>query len=139
MVITVPNAQLGSGDEIMETRQEIEKNNAEFVDAINRGDAAAATTTGYAEDCAVLVPNQPTIRGRQAVEALFKGMIEEIGGTTSIKIVEVVDAGDFAYQWATYTLEAAEVSDAGQLVEVFNRQADGSWKIHLSMFNSDNP
>ena len=122
----------------MGTRQAIEEINAEFVDAFNRGDAAA-TTTGYIEDCAVLVPNEPTVRGRQAVETLFKGMIEEIGGTASIEIVEVADAGDLAYQWATYTLEGREVSDAGQLVEVYNRQADGSWKIRLSIFNSDNP
>ncbi len=122
----------------METRQAIEKINAEFIDAYNRGDAAA-TATGYIEDCAVLVPNQPTVRGRQAVETLFKGMIEEIGGTVNFEIVEVVDAGDLAYQWTTYSLEGGEESDAGQLVEVFNRQADGSWKIRLSIFNSDNP
>ncbi len=122
----------------MEARQAIEKLLAEFIDAYNRGDAAA-TATGYTEDCAVLVPNQPTVRGRQAVETLFKGMIEEIGGTTSLEIVEVADAGDLAYQWATYSLEGGEVSDAGQLVKIFNRQADGSWKIRLSIFNSDNP
>ena len=72
-------------------------------------------------------------------ETLFKGMIEEIGGTVNFEIVEVVDAGDLAYQWTAYSLEGGEESDAGQLVEVFNRQADGSWKIRLSIFNSDNP
>ncbi len=51
----------------METRQAIEEMNADFVDAYNRGDASAITI-GYMEDCAVLVPNQPTVRGRQAVE-----------------------------------------------------------------------
>jgi uncharacterized protein (TIGR02246 family) len=122
----------------MGTRQDIEKINAEFLDAFNGGDAAAITT-GYTEDCAVLVPNQPTVRGRQAVETLFKGMIEEIGGTATLEIVEVAEAGDLAYQWATYTLEGSEISDAGQLVEIFRRQADGSWKVHRSMFNSDNP
>ncbi len=122
----------------MEARQAIEAINAAFDDAYNRGDAAA-TTTGYAEDCAMLAPNQPTVRGRQAVETFYKGLIEEIGGTVSQKIVEVVEAGDLAYQWGTYSSESGEVSDAGQLVEIFNRQADGSWKIRLSIYNSDNP
>ena len=122
----------------MGTRQAIEEINAEFVDAYNRGDIAEIATA-YTEDSVVLAPNQPTVRGRQAIEMLFKGMIEEIGGTASLEIVEVADAGDLAYQWATYTLEGREVSDAGQLVEVYNRQADGSWKIRLSIFNSDNP
>ncbi len=122
----------------MDARQAIEAINAEFTDAYNRGDAAG-TATGYAEDCAMLAPNQPTVLGRQAIETFFKGMIEEIGGTASFEIVEVVEAGDVAYQWTTYSLEGGKESDAGQLVEVFNRQADGSWKIHLSIFNSDNP
>ena len=122
----------------METRREIEEINAEFIDAFNRGDASAIST-GYAEDCAVLVPNQATVRGRQGVEALFTGMFEEFRGTTNLEIIEVVDSGDWAYQWATYTLETPEFSDAGQLFEVFKRQADGSWKIHRSIFNSDSP
>ncbi len=66
-------------------------------------------------------------------------MMTEIEGTVSFEIVEVVEAGDLAYQWVTYSLEGKEESDSGQLVEVFNRQADGSWKIRLSIFNSDNP
>ncbi len=122
----------------MEARQAIEAITAEFVDAYNRGDAAA-TATGYIEDCAVLAPNQPTVRGRQAVEALFKGQIEEIGGKVTETIVEVAEAGDLAYHWSTYSLEGGKESDTGKVVEVFNRQADGSWKIRLSIYNSDNP
>lgn len=52
---------------------------------------------------------------------------------------EVVEAGNMAYQWTTYTLEAEDVSDVGKMIEVFNRQADGSWKVHRTIFNSDNP
>ena len=122
----------------METRQAIEKLNAEFIDAYNRGDIAEIAT-GYTEDSAVLAPNQPTVRGRQAIETLFKGMIEEIGGTASIESVEVTDSGDLAYQWATYSLEGGEESDAGKFVEIYKRQSDGSWKIRLTIFNSDNP
>ena len=122
----------------MEARQAIEAITAEFVDAYNRGDAAG-TATGYIEDCAVLAPNQPTVRGRQAIEALFKGMIEEVGGTVTETIVEVAEAGDLAYSWGTYSLESGEISDAGNVVEILNRQADGSWKIRLSIYNSDNP
>ncbi len=122
----------------METRQAIEKMSAEFVDAYNQGDIAALATS-YTEDGAVLAPNQPSVRGKQAIETLFKGMIEEIGGTASIGIVEMADAGDLAYAWATYSLEGGEQSDAGKFVEIYNRQADGSWKIRLTIFNSDNP
>ena len=122
----------------MEARQAIEESNATFVQAFNRGDAAACAAN-YLEDGAILVPNQPTVLGKQAVEDSYKGMIEELGGIGSIEIVEVGGEGDLAYQWATYSFEGSEGSDAGKIVEVFKRQADGSWKIRLTIFNSDNP
>ena len=51
----------------------------------------------------------------------------------------MIEAGDMAYHWGTYSLESGEVSDTGKVVEIFDRQADGSWKIRLSIFNSDHP
>jgi ketosteroid isomerase-like protein len=123
---------------IMEARQAIEENNAMFVQAYNRGDAAACAAN-YFEDGALLAPNQPTVLGTQAIEGFFKGMIEELGGTGAIEIVEVSAEGDLAYQSATYAFEGNEGSDAGKFVEVYKRQADGSWKIRLTIFNSDNP
>ncbi len=123
---------------IMEARQAIEESNAMFVQAYNRGDAAACAAN-YFEDGALLAPNEPTVLGKQAIEGFFKGMIEELGGTGAIEIVEFGAEGDLAYQSATYAFEGNEGSDAGKFVEVFKRQADGSWKIRLTIFNSDNP
>ena len=122
----------------MEARQAIEESNAMFVQAYNRGDAAACAAN-FLEDGAILAPNQPAVLGKQAVEGFFKGMIEELGGTGAIEILEVDAAGDLAYQSATYSFESNEGSDAGKFVEVYKRQADGSWKIRLTIFNSDNP
>ena len=122
----------------MTIRQAIESINATFVAAINRGDAAKIAML-YTEDCSVLVPNHATLRGRDEGEAFFKDMIDSVGGTTTLDLVEVADEGDWAYQWADYTLEADAVSDAGRVVEVFRRQSGGSWKIHLSIFNSASP
>ena len=122
----------------MEARRAIEEICAMFLDAYNRGDAAALAE-GYTEDCAVLAPNQLTVLGKQAVEIFFKDMIEEFGGIASLQNVEVVESGDIAYQWASYSLDNGEVSDVGQIVQIYNRQSDGSWKLHREMFNSDNP
>lgn len=122
----------------MEARQAIEESNANFVQAYNQGDAAACAAN-YLEDGAMLAPNQPAVLGKQAVEGFFKGMIEELGGTGHIEIVDVGAEGDLAYQSAAYSFESSEGSDAGKFVEVYKRQADGSWKIQLTIFNSDNP
>ena len=68
-----------------------------------------------------------------------RGFLDEVGGSANIESVEIAGAGDLAYQWATYSLEGGEQSDTGKFVEIYNRQADGSWKIRLTIFNSDNP
>ncbi len=120
----------------MEIRQAIEDFNARFVEAFNRGDAAAcADSFGLT----VLPPNQQTVRGRQAIEVLCKDMIEEVGGNASVNIVEVGSDGDLAYQVATYAFDGGPISDVGKFVEIFKRQADGSWKLHVTIFNSDKP
>ena len=55
----------------MEARQAIEKINVEFSEAYNRGDAAAVSAA-YVEDGAVLAPDEPTVRGRRAIEGAFQ-------------------------------------------------------------------
>jgi uncharacterized protein (TIGR02246 family) len=122
----------------MEIFEAIEEINTKFVDAINRGDAAAIAAL-YTEDCSVLVPNHATLRGRDEVRVFFQEMIEAVGGTTMLNIVETADAGKWAYQWADYTLTAGEITDSGRVVEVFRRDTEGVWKISLSIFNSSEP
>ena len=71
-------------EEFIEARQAIDELCATFLDAYNRGDAAALAT-GYTEDCAVMVPNQQTVHGKLGVEMFFKEMIKEFGGTASLE------------------------------------------------------
>ena len=120
----------------MATRNEIEAVNDAFVAAINRGDAASISAL-YTADCSVLVPEHATLHGPEEVREFFSGMIDSVGGTTTLEIVELKDAGDWAYQWLHYTLTADAMSDSGRVVEILQRHEDGSWKIKLSIFNSD--
>jgi uncharacterized protein (TIGR02246 family) len=120
----------------MTMRDEIGAVNDAFVAAINRGDATSISAL-YTSDCSVLVPNHTTLKGRDEVHNFFGEMIDAVGGTTTLEIVELSDAGDWAYQWLHYTLEAESMSDSGRVVEILERQADGSWKIRLSIFNSE--
>lgn len=122
----------------MEAQEAVQKINAEFKEAYDRGDAAAVAAA-YAEDGAVLAPDEPTIRGKRAIEESFNWVIKDIGGRVSIETVEVAAAGSLAYQWANYALKGGARSIAGKFVEVYNRQADGSWKIRLTIYNSDAP
>jgi uncharacterized protein (TIGR02246 family) len=122
----------------MEAREAVKGINAGFSEAFNRGDAAAVASF-YLEDAALLAPDQPTIRGKRAIEDSFKEGIKEIGGKMRIEPVEIHAAGDMAYQWANYSTKGGKKSATGKFVEIYNRQTDGSWKIHLTIYNSDTP
>ena len=120
----------------MEIRQAIEDDTDRFVEAFSRGDAAAcAESFGLT----ALPPNQKAVHGRQAIETLCKDMIEEVKGTASVTTLEVGSDGDLAYQMGTYLFEGTGLTEVGKFVDILKRQADGSWKVHLTIWNSDNP
>lgn len=97
----------------------------------------------YTADAIVLPPNGEAIRGREALLAFNESFppYEEL----QFSHVEMDGAGDMAYVYGTYTMimAAAEgedpVEDHGKYIEIWKRQADGSWKVALDIFNSDLP
>jgi ketosteroid isomerase-like protein len=93
----------------------------------------------YAEDAMMLPPNQPMVRGKQAIKAFNQRMLDQVGGTISNRIVEFSVEGDLAYQVGTYAIRDAKTPDEGKFVNIFRRQQDGSWKIHLAIYNNDKP
>lgn len=52
--------------------------------------------------------------------------------------VEVARSGDFAYSTGTYAI-ANPAIDKGKFVDVWKKQADGSWKAAADVINSDLP
>jgi ketosteroid isomerase-like protein len=122
----------------MEAREAVNGINAGFSEAYDRGDAGAVSAF-YGDEAALLAPDQPTVRGKRDIEESFKEGIKELGGKIRIEPVEIVAAGDWAYQWANYTVKGGKKSVAGKFVEIYSRQANGSWKIRLTIYNTDHP
>jgi ketosteroid isomerase-like protein len=77
------------------------------------------------------------LRGRKAIQELIQSWIDHIGGTMSNPMMEFGAGGDLAYQVATYTFKDTMSPDQGKFVEIFRRQQDGSWKVYLTIYNSD--
>ena len=50
--------------------------------------------------------------------------------------VEVAESGDLAYGIGTFSL-ARPAPDRGKFLEVYRKQADGSWRCVADMFGSD--
>lgn len=124
-------------------RQAIADTDARFAEAFNRGDMTALVAR-YAEDALLLPPDSPAERGRQAVESGFKELLDAGWKNLSISSVEVGSDGGLAYNVGKYsadvpTKEGASKRVTGKFVDIYRRHADGSWKMHVTIFNSDEP
>lgn len=103
------------------------------------------TVAFYTDDASLLPPNAPIATGKQAIRAVWAGLL---GPGVSLSWqptkVEVARSGDLAYLVGTYQLtvkdpKGASMTDKGKMVEVWKKQADGKWKAVADIFNSDKP
>jgi ketosteroid isomerase-like protein len=57
--------------------------------------------------------------------------------------VQVAEAGDMGYTVGTYELaveqDGASIVTVGKYVTLWQKQADGSWKVIVDCFNADGP
>ena len=104
------------------------------------GDYGALVKAYYTADAILLAPNMPIANGPAAIEKL----LHTFPPVTSLSLhtEEVVSAGDMAWGRGTYAMTmappgAAVVADSGKWMEVYQKQADGTWKTTRDMFNSN--
>ena len=104
------------------------------------------TVSYYSEDAVVMPPNAPSAKTRETIRSAWKEMLTTPGAAIRWKAtkVEVAKSGDLAYVSGTYeeTMTDATgkpVNDHGKYVEIFKKQADGTWKVVADIWNSDLP
>ena len=100
----------------------------------------------YSDDAIVMLPNIPTLTGKEAIRNLWRSMLDSptfTGGWKATK-VEVARSGDLAYISGDYEFTEQDeggkpITDKGKYVAVWRKQSDGSWRCVADMFNSDLP
>lgn len=102
------------------------------------------TVSYYSDDALVMAPNIPVLKGKEQARGMWKGMfsVPGFGGGWTATKVEVARSGDLGYVTGTYELSETDASgkpmtDKGKYLEIWKKQADGSWKCVADMFNSD--
>jgi uncharacterized protein (TIGR02246 family) len=138
--ITTVNVQTVMAENV---RQAVEAGNATFMDAFNRGDAAAVATF-YTDPATLMPPNSGMIRGRQGIQDFWQAGIQGGMKDLSLTTVEVQASGNTAYEIGKFSLTAQPkgqdpVMVSGKYVVVWQRQSDGSWKLHVDIWNSSMP
>jgi ketosteroid isomerase-like protein len=96
----------------------------------------------YAEDATRLPPNQAAVQGRAAIQ--MWGEVFPPFSDFQLQILELEGRGDLAYCRGTYSMTvapagAAPIEDRGKYMDIWRKQADGSWKILRDVWNSDLP
>ena len=97
-------------------------------------------------DGSILAPNQPIATGREAIKQSFSAFFSIPGFKISWQPLrtQVAKSGELgvtsgAYQMTFNDPAGKLVTDRGKYVTVWKKQADGSWKVFLDIFNSDLP
>jgi uncharacterized protein (TIGR02246 family) len=121
-------------------RTAIETANNRFSAAFERGDGMALAGM-YTADAMAFPPDHEMIRGNQAIgqfwQATHASGVKHVVLTTH----EVDWSGDLAAEVGTATLTIqpegqAQTTAAAQYVVVWQRQKDGTWKLHRDIWNS---
>ena len=122
--------------------------NKHYLGAINDGDIktlSALTTEGHV----MIAPNRPPIVGKAANDAMNGGAFERYEFSETWRPVETVIDGDLGFQRGTFTviatpkegggnrLDRLEVN--GSFLRIYQRQANGEWRMTRDMFNSSTP
>lgn len=119
--------------------QMVKASNDTWNDAFNRGDAAAVAAC-YKDDAMVLPPTHNVISGAQQIKDFWASVIGAGFGQHTIEVIDVQKQGDAAWLAGKWTAvgqakDGSQQSYGGSLVNILERQPDGSWKSRLHIWN----
>ena len=96
----------------------------------------------YAENSVFMPPNQPIIRGKDALKTFYDDLLASGATALRLNVGEVSGHGPLAYQSGTYEMEVKGASgstrDRGKYLFVL-RKFNDVWRYEYTMWNSDLP
>lgn len=110
-------------------------------------DSLERTLSFWTDDAIMMMPGQPTIQGKKVIREMVKSS-RSIPGfkviwepTTNISISK---SGDMAYVFARNQITMNDslgkpMSQYNKAVSIWRKQADGSWKDAVDVWNADPP
>ena len=130
--------------DLAQVRKAIEEQGKKFIEAALQGDAAAAAAL-CTEDTFLLPPNSELLQGKQATEAFWQAAWAQMKITEfDITTEDLYGSSDVVYEVGKYTLKfqlegQESLEEKGKYVSIWKKMADGTWKRHVDIWNSDAP
>ena len=120
-------------------RARVEKLGKQFADAFTKGDIAGVAAM-YAEDAMAFPPESEIVKGRPAIEAMWKGVRDLGAQSMDFVVLDVVSSGILLVETGKANLHIAGAGGAPatvtvKYVVVWKKQKDGSWKISHDIWN----
>lgn len=107
---------------------------------------AAKFASFYAEDATIMFEGAVDVSGKAAISEAIGGMMQDPNFALSFEANKVVAArsGDLAYETGTYSMTMSDAkkrpsTQQGNYVVVWQKQADGAWKVVVDTPVSDPP
>ena len=122
-----------------QARAAIEAANKKFAAAAAKADAAGIASL-YTTDAAAYPANSDVVRGREAIQMMWKSVIDSGITQMELNTSEVESAGDIAYETGTYAMKMKDgtLADRGKYVVIWKRTA-GDWLIHRDIWTTSQP
>ena len=124
------------GEKLMQLSREWSKSAA--TDSIDK------TLSYWADDAVVMSPGQPTLKGKNAIRQMIEGTSKIPGFQISWEplSVTVSKSGDLAYMIEQNQITVNDslgnpVTEYNKSVTIWRKEADGSWKNIVDMWNAD--
>ena len=101
---------------------------------------------GFADNAVMLAPNAPIAEGREGIHKFLDALINAPGFSVKWTPTHafIAESGELGYTFGTdvMTMDGPDgklVTENGKYATVWRKDAEGSWKVVLDMFNTSQP
>jgi uncharacterized protein (TIGR02246 family) len=120
------------------TDPSLDKLAVEFEAAFKAKDAAKVAAF-YAEDAVMMPPNEPSVKGRKAIQAHYVNQFKEGFTNLDLNPTESAVSGQQAFDAGTSSIVLPNGrTENGKYLVVYKR-VGADWKLAYDIFNSDSP